>query len=191
MARYHVRNLRPDDFDTLMNLETELFGTTDDGVLGPYYVRLCCDFFSDACFLLEVEEDGVRAPSGYLLSFVRDREAYCTTLGILPRFQGTRALLAVIRAFVGSIADRVDTCWFTVEEDNAAARGLHKMLGAEEVGIREDFYGDGHPRIVSRIDRASLDKARTRFERLGLLNGVPSVPPPATTDRGGLWCTVS
>lgn len=177
MKRYNVRPLVPEDFDTLMGLERQLFGDCTEGTLGVYYVRLCCDFYGDSCFLVEVEGK----PVGYLLSFIRDREAYCTTLAILPEFQGTRVITTVLKAFVAALVDRVDLCWFTVEEDNKAARALHAMLGAQEVGVRDDFYGDGHPRIVSRIDREAFDRLRARFERLGLVKR--AAPPPPQEPR--------
>ena len=165
MARYNVRPLRSDDFEALMQLERDMFGSTSDGTLGPYYVRLCCDFFSDSCFLAEVEGQ----PIGYLLSFVRNREAYCTTVAIRPEYQGTRVLVQLLRAFVGVALAQSDVCWFTVEEDNKAARAMHKMLGATESEVRSDFYGPGRSRIVSRIERGAFDKLRARFERLGLV----------------------
>ncbi len=165
MTRYRVRSLCSDDFDTIMSLERTLFGDTDDGVLGPYYVRLCCSFFGRTCFLAEA--DG--RPVGYLLSFLNGREAYCTTLAILPEFQGTRALLALLREFTRAIDDRIDSCWFTVEEDNDAARALHRMLGAVEETVIPNYYGEGRPRIVSRIDRAAVSRMSERFRRLGLL----------------------
>lgn len=167
MARYQVRSLKPDDFDALMSLEHTLFGGDDDGVLGPYYVRLCCDFFANTCFLVEVAGE----PVGYLLSFVREREAYCTTLAILPRYQGTRALVSLLRVFTAAVADQVDAVWFTVEEGNKAARALHAMLGAREVGVRPDFYGEGRPRIVSLIDKEAFVALKERFLRLGLADG--------------------
>lgn len=173
MARYDVRNLKSDDFETVMGLERALFGDCTEGTLGAYYVRLCCDFFGDSCFLVEVEG----APVGYLLSFIKDREAYCTTLAIMPEFQGSRVITRIIKAFVAAIADRVDLCWFTVEEDNKAARALHAMLGAQEVDVRPDFYGPGHPRIVSCIDREAFDRLRSRFERLGLVDRTPAAAP--------------
>lgn len=148
-----------------MSLERTLFGESGDGVLGPYYVRLCCSFFGRSCFLAEVDGRAV----GYLLSFVNGREAYCTTLAILPEYQGTRVLLALLREFTAAIADRIDSCWFTVEEGNEAARALHRMLGATEEEVVADFYGPGHPRIVSRIDRAAVARMSKRFEKLGLL----------------------
>jgi ribosomal protein S18 acetylase RimI-like enzyme len=165
VSEYNVKNLEPSDFDALMYLEEEVFGAEGESTLGPYYVRLCCDFFGSSCFLCLY--DG--KPVGYLLSFVREREAYCTTLAVIPEFQGTRTVPLLLRAFVGSIADRVDSCWFTVKEDNKAARALHATLGATEIGVRTGFYGPDDERIVSKIDAAAFAKLRARYERLGLL----------------------
>lgn len=172
MARYNVRQFQPDDFDTVMMLERKLFGDCEDGTLGAYYVRLCCDFFGDSCFLVEAEGE----PVGYLLSFIKGREAYCTTLAILPAFQGSRVITRIIKAFVTAIMDRVDLCWFTVEADNKAARALHSMLGAREVGVRDDFYGEGRPRIVSCIDREAFEHLKGRFARLGLVDAAKAMP---------------
>ncbi len=165
MSRYMVRTLRSDDFNTLMGMESALFGHCREGELGPYYVRLCCEFFGDSCFLLET--DGV--PQGYLLSFLRGREAYCTTLALLPGGQGSRAIVHLLRAFVTRIIDCVDACWFTVEEESKAVRALHAILGADEQEVREDFYGRGNARIVSKIDRAGFARAWPRLARLGIV----------------------
>jgi len=172
VSDYDVKNLEPTDYDALMCLEEEVFGGDGEAVLGPYYVRLCCDFFGRHCFM--VRHQG--RPIGYLLSFAREREAYCTTLAVVPEFQGSRAVHLLLRAFIGAIADEVDSCWFTVKQDNKAARALHASLGATETGVRQDFYGPGDERIVSRIDASAFAKLRVRYERLGLVKPRPRQP---------------
>lgn len=53
--------LRPDDFTEPMRLEEVVFGAGGESVLGPCYVRLCCDFVADTCFI--AEEDGPLDPA--------------------------------------------------------------------------------------------------------------------------------
>jgi len=128
-------------------------------------VRLCCDFFKDTCFLAFAE----REPVGYMLTFVRGREAYCSTLAIAPGHQRTRLVYRLVQTLVAAIASRVDSVWFTVHESNTDARALHATLGARETGRRDAYYGADEPRILSRIDRAAFDKLCARMHRLGLL----------------------
>jgi ribosomal protein S18 acetylase RimI-like enzyme len=165
MNQYTIRTLVTEDFAALATLENEVFAAMGEAVLCPHYLRLCTEVFSDSCFLAL---DGEH-PVGYLLSFVRGRDAFCTTLAVIPEYQRTRATVQLIGAFVGHIFDRVDACWFTVKEDNAPARALHRMLGATEVGRRTDYYGPGDERLVSKIDRATFEQMRRKYERLGFV----------------------
>src|SRR5690349_9769425 len=165
MSRFTIRSLTSEDFATLSTLENDVFGAMGEAVLCPHYLRLCTELFAESCFLAL---DGDRAV-GYLLSFVRGRDVHCTTLAVIPEYQKTRVTVQLIGAFVRHIIDRVDICWFTVKEDNAAARAVHKMLGATEVGRRQDFYGPGDERIVAKIDRATFERLRPKYERLGFV----------------------
>src|SRR5262249_18497397 len=136
MTGYEVRPLNQNDFETVMSLEKSLFGDRGEKTLGPFYVRLCCDFFGDTCFLAFDRGE----PVGYMLSFVRGREAYCSTLAIAPSHQRTRLVYRFVQAFVSAIASRVDSVWFTVHEANTDARTLHATLGAREIGRHDAYY---------------------------------------------------
>lgn len=169
MAHREIRALQQQDFAELMRIEEEVFGAAGEGVLGAYYVRLCCEFFADSCFV--ATEDGRIV--GYVLCFLKGREAYCTTLAVAPGRQGSRVAIQLLRALTGSLLDRVDSVWFTVKEDNLQARSLHQALGATELGFRDDFYGPGDRRLVSRIDRGGFERLRGRMERLGIVDREP------------------
>src|SRR3979411_2217669 len=116
MGRWEIRPLRSEDFAPLMRLEEDVFGASGEKTLGPYYVRLCCEFFVDTCFIAFADGE----PAGYVLCFVRGREAYCSTLAVVPRLQCTRLALSLVRPPIRApptpLPTRVDSCWFTVKE---------------------------------------------------------------------------
>ncbi len=166
MAHLEARALTPNDFVTLQAMERDIFGSVGEEILCSYYLRLCTDFFSHTCFLVFADGE----PAGYLLGFMRDNGAYCTTLAVYPKYRRTRVITMLIGAFIRAIINRVDSAKFTVKPDNIEARALHRMLGAVEVETRHDFYGPGDERIVSMIDRATFDRMKPKYERIGILD---------------------
>src|SRR5256712_12445291 len=123
-GRWEIRPLRSEDFAPLMRLEEDVFGANGEKTLGPYYCRLWFEFFTDTCFLAFVEGE----PAGYVLCFVRGREAYCTTLAVTPRFQGTRIALRLVRLLISAHLNRRDSRWFQVQEWNRRAHASHPVL---------------------------------------------------------------
>ena len=163
MKEFVVRPIGRDDFGAVMRLEEEVFAGDGEATLGAYYVRLCCDFLGETCF---VATDGGEVV-GYVLCFVQGRKAWCTTLAVAPSHRRTRVAWSLIAALVEALVPRVDSCWFTAKVDNRAARAIHRGLGAREVETRHGFYGPGDDRIVSCIETEGLRRAAWRYARLG------------------------
>jgi len=169
MREYQVRPLERGDFAALMRLEEDAFAGDGESTLGAYYVRLCCEFFRETCFVATRDDEVV----GYALSFVQDREGWCTTLAVAPAYRRSRVAWALIASLTEALVPRADSCWFTVRSDNRVARKLHAGLGAREIKVHRDFYGPGDDRIVSRIDRDGLRRAAWRYARLGARLAAP------------------
>lgn len=47
------------------------------------------------------------------------------------------------------------------------------MLGAVEVGRRTAYYGPDDERLVAKIDRATFERLRPKYERLGFVDPRP------------------
>ena len=158
MSDYDVRPLEPRDFDTLMALEQQLFGDKGEKTLGPFYVRLCCDFFSDTCFLA-----------------LRRRRARRLLPLVRPRPRGV-LLDARHRAGAPALAPRLPVRAVVRRRDRVAGR--HRVVHGPRVERRRArpprdarrardracttaYFGPGEPRIVSRIDRVAFEKLRS------------------------------
>ena len=153
---WEVSNLTRRDYPLLRALQKRLQPAAERGATDPRFLRFYCEGFADTSFIASVNGE----PVGYLLCFVRDRDAYCTALAIAPEFRGSPVAERLLGRFVTEISERVDACWFSVTHDDDAARALHKMLGAREIGVRVAYAGTGEDMISLRIDRA-------RFEEMG------------------------
>lgn len=174
---HRVRALDRGDFDALVALEGTRSGA--ERALGPYFVRLCCEFFRDTCFVATVDGEIV----AYVLCFLQEREAYCTTLAVHPRHRRSEVLQKLLRRVVISLERRVDSCWFTVKQSKQMARLLRDGLGDIDLETRTDFYGPGDDRLVLRIDREALSRQRLRYRTDGTS---PHAPRLAPTPHGGL-----
>jgi ribosomal protein S18 acetylase RimI-like enzyme len=155
-TEWEVRTVTRSDHPRLLALQARLRPTSARRAPSSRFVRICCESFADVCFVAAVADE----PIGFLLCFVRDREAYCTTMVVAPEYRDSQVVHDLLSKFVSSIADRVDSCWFTLAHDDAAARALHRMLGARGIGVRVAYADAGEDMISLRIDRA-------RFEEMG------------------------
>jgi ribosomal protein S18 acetylase RimI-like enzyme len=165
--RYEIRPVDSDDFQHLRLLEQEIWSGDAAGMLCPYYLRLCTEFYSDWCF---IAMDGER-PVGYVLNFPKGKVNYCATLAVHPDYHKTRVNYLLIRAMVKKlIEEEMEECRFLVEPDNRDARSVHEALGARVVAQVDDYYRDGDRRLWSVIDRNDLERIRARYTRLKLVS---------------------
>src|SRR5208283_4036936 len=117
--RYEIRPVDSDDFRHLRLLEQEIWSGDAAGMLCPYYLRLCTEFYSDWCF---IAMDGER-PVGYVLNFPKGKVNYCATLAVHPDYHKTRVNYLLIRAMVKKlIEEEMEECRFLVEPGNRDAR---------------------------------------------------------------------
>jgi ribosomal protein S18 acetylase RimI-like enzyme len=165
--RFTIRTLGSGDFLDLQRLEQEIWGQDPNGMLGPFYLRLCTEHYADWCFLA-LEGD---RPVGYVLNFPRGKVNYCATLAVHPEFQKSKANYLLIRALVVKLLQEdMDECRFLVEPDNREARSIHESLGAHVVKEVNNYYRMGDTRLWSTITRNDLERIRTRYTKLRLVS---------------------
>jgi ribosomal protein S18 acetylase RimI-like enzyme len=158
-----IRNIRSDDYETLQQLEAEIFGKGGYPLVGSYYLRVCTELYAENCFLAFVDE----LPVGYILTFVNDDVAYCTRLGVVDKHQGTSVAIQLIAGTVGMLVNKnVGMCWFTVKPDNIRARKLYRKIGAADRGMRQDFFAPGDELLFLEMDRSALQRFSEKNELL-------------------------
>ena len=100
--------------------------------------------FATAPGVLCLTGDVGTSPAGVLIARVAADEAELLTIGVIPdcRRAGLGgALLGRAMAVLAACGAR--QLYLEVDEENTAALGLYKALGATPVGRRERYYGDG------------------------------------------------
>jgi ribosomal protein S18 acetylase RimI-like enzyme len=159
----NIRTIRSDDYEALQELEAEIFGKAGYPLVGSYYLRVCTELYTDSCFMALVDE----RPVGYVLTFLKDRTAYSTRLGVIDQHQGTGAAIQLIAATIETLVRRdFDVCWFTVKPSNLHARKLYRRIGAIERGTRQDFFTPGDELILLELDRPALQSFHEKYELL-------------------------
>lgn len=158
-----IRPIRSDDYEVLQALEAEIFGKAGYPLVGSYYLRVCTELYAQSCFLALV----AGRPVGYILTFLNDRVAYSTRLGVLDEHQGTGAAIQLIATTIELLVrQNFDVCWFTVKPGNAHARKLYQRIGAIERGTRQDFFAPGDELILLELDRQALQSFHDKYELL-------------------------
>jgi ribosomal protein S18 acetylase RimI-like enzyme len=159
-----IRTIRSDDYESLQQLEAEIFGKGGYPLVGTYYLRVCTELYAESCYLALV--DG--RPVGYILTFLNDAIAYCTRLGVVDQHQGTSAAIQLIAATVDMLVKRdCAVCWFTVKPNNIHARKLYRRIGALERGTRQNFFAPGDELILLEMDRSALQSFGEKYELIG------------------------
>lgn len=150
-----IRTIHGDDYETLQQMEAEIFGKAGYPLVGFYCLRVCTELFAENCFLAFADE----LPVGYVLTFVNDDVAYCTRLGVVDKHRGTSAAIQLIAATVDMLIRKsVRVLWFTVRPDNLHARKLYRKIGAVERGTRRDFFAPGDELLLLEMDGVALQR---------------------------------
>lgn len=159
MSGYEIRNIRSDDFETLCQLEVDIFGSLGYALLGPNYLRVCTNFYADSSF---IAFQGGR-PVAYLLAFLKERESYCTRLGVVPDLRGSHVTMRLIAEYIHMLLGRgIDSCWFTVKPANTHARALYQRIGAVEDGKLHGFLTPGDELLVQRLGKQAMEQLDQR-----------------------------
>jgi len=106
--------------------------------------------------LIGFADDDAKMPGGLLIARHAADEAELLTIGVVPgcRRAGLgRALLNHARAALSSRGAM--QLFLEVDEKNAAALGLYRAAGAEQVGCRERYYESGADAAIFSLDLRS------------------------------------
>jgi ribosomal-protein-alanine N-acetyltransferase len=140
-SRIFVEEMRSSDADALVDIHAEAFvrawSADDFAVLVN----------SGNVFALGVRREsifGMRRLVGFVIVRVAADEAEILTIAVRRAARGKgHGRLLMEEAMRRLYRDRVAACFLEVDRGNAAAIGLYRTLGFEDVGIRKGYYRAG------------------------------------------------
>lgn len=136
------------DIDTYLELERRVEGrtytaaqnheeATEELSQGPmYFIRLGDKIIGTVSY--SRKEDG---------------SVYLNGLAIDPDFQGQGVGRAVMEQFLDQVKD-APRVWLVVHPDNTRAIELYQSFGFSITDRKEDYHGDGEPRIILTRDQS-------------------------------------
>jgi ribosomal protein S18 acetylase RimI-like enzyme len=85
-----------------------------------------------------------------------DRSAYLSNIAVLPAFRG-RGMGRAAVTFLLAECHEAETIDLVTHPENAVALKLYGSLGFKVLSRKEDFFGDGEPRLVLERRRFGPD----------------------------------
>jgi len=86
---------------------------------------------------------------------------YLSVLAIVPKFRGR----GIGRAAAVLLAEKLKNLnakklWLNVHPDNVRAVKMYKSFGFKTVARKENYYGDGEPRLIMSLDAGMMVKLK-------------------------------
>jgi ribosomal protein S18 acetylase RimI-like enzyme len=115
-------------------------------------------------YYLHLVNDSIAATGA--LRWRDDGSVYLSNVAVHPRVRRkgyARAMMCHLLRHCHGANDRAQSIDLAVHPDNTAARALYVSLGFVPDVVRENYFGDGEPRLIMRLrDGASiLDQPRS------------------------------
>ncbi len=144
-----LRRARPEDIAALVEIERSVAGSR---IYSPMTAESEWreEFAKDAVVYL-ILKDGVVA--GDVSYEMRGRGAYISGLAIKPEFQKQGIGREVMRRILEELKD-AERIELAAHPENAPALRLYASLGFAVEGKKENYYGDGEPRLILARRRA-------------------------------------
>ena len=145
-----LRNFKPDDFDTLYEIDQACYEPAV--AYSQRELRAYLRFSGSDCLVAEAEADAepAAAPApekqiaGFCISARRDESGYIVTIDVLPQFRrhhvGSKLLAEIERRLA---ANRVREVALETATDNDSAIAFWTKHGYRNRGIKKDYYPGG------------------------------------------------